>query len=69
MGDAISVIDMHVQSGLAKSKGEARRLIEQGGISLDGDKVGSIEEKVQAAALTAGVILKKGKKVFHKFTL
>ena len=67
--DAISVIDMLVRSGLAKSKGEARRLIEQGGISLDGDKIGSIDEKVAAAKLAAGVVLKKGKKVFHKFIL
>ena len=67
--NAISVIDMLVTSGLAKSKGEARRLIEQGGISIDGDKVGSIDVKVAAAALTAGVVLKKGKKVFHKFML
>ena len=67
--DAISVIDMLVTSGLAKSKGEARRLIEQGGISLDGDKIASIEAKVEAARLAAGVVLKKGKKVFHKFLL
>ena len=65
---SISVIDMLVKSALAKSKGEARRLIEQGGISIDGEKVGSIDVKVAATALAAGVILKKGKKVFHKFT-
>ena len=67
--NAVSVIDMLVTSGLAKSKGEARRLIEQGGISIDGDKIGSIDVKVAAAALAAGVVLKKGKKVFHKFML
>ena len=67
--NTISVIDMLVTSGLAKSKGEARRLIEQGGISIDGDKIGSIDVKVAATALAAGVVLKKGKKVFHKFML
>ena len=66
----ISVIDVLVKSGIAKSKGEARRLIDQGGVSVDDVKVSSIGQKISKAQLeAAAVIIKKGKKVFHKVTL
>ncbi|MBQ8228235.1 MAG: tyrosine--tRNA ligase [Clostridia bacterium] len=66
----ISVIDVLVKSGIAKSKGEARRLIDQGGVSVDDVKVASIGEKLSKAKLAdAPAIVKKGKKVFHKITL
>ena len=54
----VSVIDVLVESGLCKSKSEARRTIEQGGVSIGNKKVKSLEEKV-----TTGV-LKKGKRHF-----
>ena len=65
----IGILDLLVMGALAKSKGEARRLIEQGGITVDGVKAGSIDLNVLADALKEGVIVKKGKKVFHKFKL
>ncbi len=66
----VSVIDVLVKAGIAKSKGEARRLIDQGGVSVDDVKVSSIGQKITKAQLeTAPVIVKKGKKVFHKVTL
>ena len=65
----ITVIDMLVKSGLAPSKGEARRLIQQGGIMLGDDKVSDVYKTVSLGQIKEGVILKKGKKVFHKFTL
>ena len=66
----IGIIDVLVKAGLAKSKGEARRLIDQGGVSVDDAKVTSIAQKITAAQLeSAPVIIKKGKKIFHKITL
>ncbi|MBQ9106992.1 MAG: tyrosine--tRNA ligase [Clostridia bacterium] len=68
--DKISVIDILVVSGLASSRGEARRLIEQGGISVDGEKVASVHSDVNKSSFEKGhIIIKKGKKVFHKITL
>ncbi len=66
---SISVIDLLVLGELAKSKGEARRLIEQGGISVNGEKVTAVSQTVSADDLANGVKLKKGKKIFHKFTV
>ena len=66
---SITVIDMLVKSGLAPSKGEARRLIQQGGIMLGDDKVKDVYKAVSLDEIKAGVILKKGKKVFHKFSV
>lgn len=66
----IGIIDVLVKAGLAKSKGEARRLIDQGGVSVDDAKVTSIAQKITSAQLeSAPVIIKKGKKIFHKITL
>ncbi len=65
----ITVIDMLVKSGLAPSKGEARRLIQQGGIMLGEEKVTDVYKTVTLDEIKAGVILKKGKKVFHKFSV
>ncbi len=66
----ITVIDVLVKIGIAKSKGEARRLIDQGGVSVDDVKVSGIDAAIEEAKLENGgfVIIKKGKKVFHKIT-
>ena len=66
---SITVIDMLVKSGLAPSKGEARRLIQQGGVMLGEDKVTDVYKSVTLDEVKAGVIIKKGKKVFQKFTI
>jgi len=66
---AISVADLLVLGGIAKSKGEAKRLIEQGGISVDGEKVTGIGQTVSEAQLKDSVKIKKGKKIFHRFSL
>ncbi len=62
-----SVVDLLVAGKLAPSKGEAKRLIQQGGISVDDVKVERFDAVVEGAKLKDGVIIKKGKKVFHKF--
>ena len=66
----IGIIDILVKANLAKSRGEARRLVEQGGVSLDDVKVASIDVSVEEAKLNDGgfVIVKKGKKAFNKIT-
>ena len=68
-GGQISVVDLLVMGELAKSKGEAKRLIEQGGISVNGEKVESIGATVSESDLENAVKIKKGKKIYHKFTL
>lgn len=65
----ISVVDLMVLSKLAASKGEARRLITQGGITLNDEKVTDIAYAVDKTVFETPVIIKKGKKVFHKFDL
>ena len=64
--DGIGIIDLMSMCGLIPSKGEGRRLVEQGGVSVDGEKVPSFDTKISKDALLAGVKIKKGKKVFHK---
>jgi len=64
---SILVADLLVKGKLAGSKGDAKRLIQQGGISVDDVKVEKFDASVEAAKLSEGVIVKKGKKVFHKF--
>ena len=67
--NGIGIIDLLVACSLASSRGEARRLIQQGGVSLDGNKVEKAEETVSADALRKGVKIRKGKKIFHKAIL
>ena len=68
-GDGIGIVDLMAACGLGKSKGEIRRLIEQGGVLLDGEKVPSIDLTVTKAQLENGVKIRKGKKVYHRATL
>ncbi len=65
----IGVLDMMVKSGLAASKGEGRRLVIQGGVSINGDKITDPQYALDKAAFENEVIMKKGKKVFHKFEI
>ena len=67
---SISVIDAMLKAGIIKSKGEGRRLIDQGGVSLDDEKVTDFAAVISVSAFEKGhVILKKGKKVFNKLVL
>lgn len=67
---AIGAIDLLVKTGLVPSRGEARRVIEQGGLTVDDEKVTDIGHAVPRAAFDKGyVILKKGKKTYHKVLL
>ena len=62
----LGILDALVACGLAASKGEARRLIQQGGISLDGEKAADPTAVLAAGMLEKGIVIKKGKKVYHK---
>ena len=62
----IGILDLLVLSGLAPSKGEGRRLVQQGGISVNDEKITDPNLKI---AISDSVIIKKGKKVFHKVVL
>ncbi len=64
--NGVNIVDLMIRCGLAASRGEAKRLIQQGGVSVDGEKVGNIDYVVTADALKAGAKIRKGKKVFHK---
>ena len=64
---AIGILDLMLKCSLVPSKKEARRLIEQGGVELDGEKVTDVNTPVTEMQLSGeGVMLKKGKKVFHR---
>ncbi len=67
--NGINLVDLLVVCNLAKSKTEARRLILQGGISVDGKKIDSDDTWISANCLSDGVKIKKGKKVFHRAKL
>ena len=64
--DKINVCDLLVKCKLTTSKGEARRLIDQGGVTINGEKVGSFSATIDKEKFADGVKIKKGKKVFHK---
>ena len=67
---AINILDLMQKAGLIASKGEGRRLMQQGGVSVDDVKVTDIAKTCTAADFEKGhVIIKKGKKVFHKVVL
>nr|DAV55422.1 MAG TPA: tyrosyl-tRNA synthetase [Caudoviricetes sp.] len=63
----INVLSMLVTTGLCPSRGEARRLVQQGGVTIDDVKVASIDESLARERFEGeGVIVRKGKKVFHR---
>ena len=64
---SINVLSMLVTTGLCPSRGEARRLVQQGGVMVDDVKVASIDESLARERFEGeGVIVRKGKKVYHR---
>ena len=69
-GGSIDVLTLLVKCGLAASKGEARRLVQQGGVTVNDEKVSAIETTFGCEQFTGdGIVIKKGKKVFHRAVL
>ena len=66
---AIGILTLMVKAGLAASNGEARRLVVQGGVLADGEKVAAPTVSFTADQLKNGIVIKKGKKIYHKVTL
>ena len=67
---AIGILSLMVKAGLAASNGEARRLVQQGGVSVNDAKVTDAAMAIAAADFgDEGIIIKKGKKVYHKVLL
>ena len=64
--EGLPLLDAMLAAGLITSKGEGRRLIEQGGVSVDGEKVTDVYLVLSKEKLAEGVKIKKGKKVFQK---
>ncbi len=65
----IAILDLMLACGLIPSKGEGRRLVQQGGVVVNDEKVASIDAAFTAAQLKAGLKIRKGKKMFHKAIL
>ena len=63
----IGVLSMMVKAGLAASNGEARRLVQQGGVSINDEKITDASYSLDMAAFDNEIILKKGKKIFNKY--
>ena len=63
------ILTLLCRSGLAASRSEARRNVEQGGVSVNGEKVTDIRKTYGAAELSEGLLLKKGKKSYRKVVL
>ncbi len=67
--DEVSVLQMLVVSGVAKSRNEARTLITQGSISVNEEKITDLGKKFKKSEFADGIIIKKGKKIYHKFII
>ena len=66
-GDSIGLLDLMVKCKLVPSKKEARRLVEQGGVEVNGEKVTDVSAAFPCTDFCGeGLVIKKGKKVFHK---
>ena len=65
----VDILTLLTLSGLVPSRSEARRAVEQGGVSVDDAKVTDIRATYDEAALKAGIMLRRGKKSYKKVTL
>ena len=64
--DKIDIGSLLVKAGLVASKSEARRNIEQGGVSVDGDKISDVKKSYTMSELKQGIVIKRGKKNYKK---
>ena len=69
VGGAIDIISLMVLGKMVPSRSEGRRAIEQGGVTVDGEKITDLKTVYTAEQLKAGVLVKRGKKSFNKFIL
>ena len=70
IAEGLSILDCMVKAGIIASKGEGRRLIQQGGVSLNGEKVSDANYVLASSDFESDeAVIKKGKKDYHKVTL
>ena len=62
----ILILDLMLKGGLIPSKGEGRRLVQQGGVSVNNEKISDVSIAFSKDDFTDGLIVKKGKKVYHR---
>lgn len=67
--DNANILEMIVSAGIAPSKSEARRLVQQGGISINNEKISDVNFEISKSDLVDGIVIKKGKKTFKKVIL
>ena len=66
----IGILRLLVKAGLASSNGEARRNVEQGGVSVDGEKITDVKAQIAKDSIGEdGIVLKRGKKKFMRFVV
>lgn len=66
---AIDILSILVKSGLVASRSEARRAVEQGGVTVDGEKISDIKTVYDSKALADGMVVRRGKKNYKKVIL
>ncbi len=70
VGGEVGLLDLMMLAGLVPSKGEGRRLVQQGGVSVNDEKIVDPAKRFTKAELEGdGIVIKKGKKIFHKITI
>lgn len=70
INEGIAILDLLVKTGLSPSKGEARRLIAQGGVSIADKKIEAVDLVIKPEIFTDNeLIIKKGKKIYHKVVI
>ena len=65
----VDILTILVKAGLVPSRSEARRAVEQGGVTVDGDKVTDIRKSYTTDDVANGLVVRRGKKAFKKVTL
>ena len=65
----VGILDLMVAAGLCPSKAEGRRLVQQGGVLLEGEKVTDPQLRITGEQLQTGVVLRKGKKIYQRVLL
>ena len=69
-GENLTIIDLLILTNITKSKGEGRRLVTQGGIKVNGEKVLKVDKLISSKDFAEGdFILQKGKKIFSKINI
>lgn len=64
------IISMIAKAGMCKSNGEARKTVQQGGLTVGDEKITDVDFRVTADMLSGeGMLVRKGKKTYHRFVL